>query len=114
MAALRLSGDSADDSAWRSIVLLRDVRRVFAERPEADRLYAAGLATALNELHDAPWGACSGGRGLDSRSLWPKPMNTPNKSNRKVQRNTEKRTTKGEMARTCFANYSNRLQSGKI
>lgn len=65
-AAVALAGEHEDDDESRGVRLLRDIRSVFTDD---DVVFSADLATALNAIEEAPWGAWHDGAGLNQRDL---------------------------------------------
>ena len=68
IAALALSvGDAREDESL-GVLLLSEIRDIFAERGDVDRITTADLIRALVRLEEAPWGDLKG-KPLDARGL---------------------------------------------
>jgi DNA polymerase I-like protein with 3'-5' exonuclease and polymerase domains len=58
-----------DDSGDLAVVLLADIRQVFADADWPQALKSGALVKALNALEDAPWGGLRDGKGLSTHKL---------------------------------------------
>ncbi|MCH8346671.1 MAG: DUF3631 domain-containing protein [Chloroflexi bacterium] len=68
VAALALSvGDSREDES-QGVLLLSNIRDIFAERGDPDKITTANLIRSLLALEEAPWGDLKG-KPLDARGL---------------------------------------------
>ncbi len=68
LAALELSvGDGREDES-QGVLLLSDIRDIFAERGDPDKITTTNLIRSLLALEEAPWGDLKG-KPLDARKL---------------------------------------------
>jgi DNA polymerase I-like protein with 3'-5' exonuclease and polymerase domains len=67
-AALELT-PADDDSGDLAVLLLADIRRVFADAGWPEAVKSGALVKALNGLEEAPWGALRDGKGLSTHRL---------------------------------------------
>jgi Protein of unknown function (DUF3631) len=58
---------TADES--RGIKLLEDIRRVFADKDDPERLFGLDLVEALNAIEESGWGGWNDGAGMRTRDL---------------------------------------------
>jgi hypothetical protein len=64
-----LAGDRLDSEESAGLVLLRDLRRWFDERPQLESAYTSWLLQALKDMDESPWKTFDYGRPLDDRGL---------------------------------------------
>jgi hypothetical protein len=67
-AVALLTGEEREDSDSLGVRLLRDIRDVFNNDDDADRLPTGQLLEALHKMEEAPWGSLRG-EALDARGL---------------------------------------------
>jgi hypothetical protein len=67
-ALLRVYGSAVADDTSTGVVLLTDIRNIFAER-EAIHIPSKELTPALNEIEGRPWAEWSRGHGLSPNNL---------------------------------------------
>jgi hypothetical protein len=59
----------SEEPAEVGVMLLKDIRDVFARGGTCDRISTAGLIQALAAIEESPWVTWARGRGLDARGL---------------------------------------------
>jgi Protein of unknown function (DUF3631) len=64
----RAKGRTGQDES-RGIKLLEDLRRVFRDKGDPERLFSADLVEALNAIEEAAWGGWNDGSGIRTRDL---------------------------------------------
>jgi hypothetical protein len=61
--------DRTDTDESRRVLLLRDLRAWFDERPDHSAAYTEWLLAHLNSITESPWGGYHGGTGIEARDL---------------------------------------------